>query len=251
MTRFTGAFCLAVLLYGLGSPARASDDKAKAIIDKAAQALGGDEKLNAAKNFTWKAKGKINIMGNESDFTLEGAAQGLDHYRGQFEADFGGNKVKGVTVLNGDKGWRKFADNNMELEKDGVANEKRTLYLLAAPVTLAPLRDNNFKVEAAGEEKVGDKATAVLKVTGPDGKDCKIYFDKESGLPIKLVAKVIGFMGEEFTQENTYANYKDMGGIKKATKIEIKRDGEKFMEQEITEFKAVDKLDPKTFDQPD
>ncbi len=113
------------------------------------------------------------------------------------------------------------------------------------------MRDQNFKVEAAGEEKVGDRAAAVLKVTGPDGKDCKIYFDKESGLPIKLVAKVIGFMGEEFTQESTYADYKDMGGIKKATKLVIKRDGEKFMEQEITDFKAVDKLDAKTFDQPD
>jgi|GEM_PF-5827585 len=63
--------------------------------------------------------------------------------------------------------------------------------------------------------------------------------------------KVIGFMGEEFTQENTYADYKDMGGIKKATKLEIKRDGEKFMEQEITDFKPVDKHDAKTFDKPD
>src|SRR5260370_15423713 len=146
MTRFSSAFCLAVLMYGLGSPAGAADDKAKAVIDKAAQALGGEEKLNAAKNFTWKAKGKINIMGNESDFTLEGAAQGLDHYRGQFEGDFGGNKIKGVTVLNGDKGWRKFNDNNMELEKYGVANEKKTLYLLTAPVTLTPLLDQNFNV---------------------------------------------------------------------------------------------------------
>jgi len=251
MNRFSGVLCLAVLIYGVGSPARAADDKAKTIIDKAAQALGGDEKLNAAKNFTLKAKGKINIMGNESDFTLEVATQGLDHYRGQFEGDFGGNKVKGVTVLNGDKGWRKFAENNMELEKDGVANEKRNHYLLTAPITLAPLRDQNFKVEVAGEEKVGDRAAAVLKVTGPDGKDCKIYFDKESGLPIKLVAKVIGFTGEEFIQESTYADYKDMGGIKKATKLVIKHDGEKFMEQEITDFKAVDKHDAKTFDQPD
>src|SRR5207237_1927991 len=132
MTRFTGAFCLAVLLCSFGNPARASDDKAKAIVDKAVQALGGEEKLNAAKNFTWKGKGKINFMGNESDFTMEGAVQGLERYRGQFEGEFGGNKIKGVTVLNGDKGWRKFADNNMELDKDGVANERRNLYLLTA-----------------------------------------------------------------------------------------------------------------------
>ena len=51
--------------------------------------------------------------------------------------------------------------------------------------------------------------------------------------------------------KNTYADYKEMGGIKKATKVQVKRDGEKFMDQEITEFKAVDKHDPKTFEQPE
>jgi hypothetical protein len=117
-------------------------------------------------------------------------------------------------------------------------------------VAIHPLKGKGFKVEAAGTEKVGDKPAAVLKVTGPDGKDFKIYFDQESGLPVKQVAKVIGFMGEEFTQETSYAGYKDFGGIKKATKVEGKRDGEKFIEQEITDFKPVEKVDPKTFTEP-
>jgi hypothetical protein len=113
-----------------------------------------------------------------------------------------------------------------------------------------PLKTKDFKVEAVGEEKVGDKPAEVLKVTGPDGKDFKLYFDKESGLPVKEVAKVIGFMGEEFTQEVTFHDYKDFNGIKKATKTEVKRDGEKFMEGEILEFKVLDKVEPKTFDEP-
>jgi hypothetical protein len=40
------------------------------------------------------------------------------------------------------------------------------------------------------------------------------------------------------------------GGIKKATKVEARRDGEKFLEQEITDFKPVEKVDPKTFPEP-
>ena len=176
--------------------------------------------------------------------------QGLDQLRGEFEGDFGGNKFQAVTVLNGDKGWRKFGDMGMELDKDSLANEKRSLYLQMIPVTLLPLKGKDFKVEAAAEEKVGDKAAVGIKVTGPDGKDFKLYFDKDSGLPVKLVAKVIGFMGEEFTQETTFGTYKDFNGIKVATKIQNKRDGEKFLEQEITEFKLVDKVDPKTFAEP-
>jgi hypothetical protein len=41
-----------------------------------------------------------------------------------------------------------------------------------------------------------------------------------------------------------------MGGIKKATKVSAKRDGENFIDQEITEFKPLDKVDPKTFTEP-
>ena len=36
---------------------------------------------------------------------------------------FGDNDIKGVTVLNGDKGWRKFGDKDMEM--DGDAGHQR------------------------------------------------------------------------------------------------------------------------------
>ena len=50
--------------------------------------------------------------------------------------------------------------------------------------------------------------------------------------------------------ETTFGDYKDFGGIKKATKIEVKRDGEPFQKMEVTEFKVLDKVDPETFTEP-
>jgi hypothetical protein len=81
-------------------------------------------------------------------------------------------------------------------------------------------------------------------------KDFKLYFSKETGLPVKLVATVPDFQGNDFTQETLYSDYKDMGGIKKATKIVSKRNGEKFIEQQISEYKVLDTIDPKTFTDP-
>src|SRR5262249_46502239 len=126
---------------------------------------------------------------------------------------------------------------------------KREVYLQVLPVTLVQLKGKDFKVAAAGEEKIDDKPAVGLKVTGPDDKDFTLYLDKESGLPVKVVAKV-SFMGQDAKLETTYGSYKEMGGIKKATKVETKRDGEKFQTLEITEFKVLDKVDPKTFDEP-
>jgi hypothetical protein len=248
MTRFISAVLVTVLF---GPGARAADDKdVKAVLDKAIKALGGEEKLGAVKALTWKSKGKLSFGGQEGNFTGQTTVQGLDQYRAEFEGEFMGNQIKGVTVLNGDKGWRKFGDMTMELDKDGLTNEKRSVYLQLIPATLLPLKGKGFKVEAAKEEKVGGKPAVGIKVKAPDGKDFQLYFDKESGLPVKQVAKVVGFMGEEFTQETTFGNYKAFDGIKKATKIENKRDGEKFLEAEVTEFKPLKKVDPKTFEEP-
>src|SRR5262249_17680127 len=130
-----------------------------------------------------------------------------------------------------------------------VANLKRIAYRQMTPATLLPLRGKGFKVRAAGEERVGGWPAAVLEVTGPDGKDFKLSFDKESGLPVKQGAEVP--VGGKVTQVTTCGGYKDFGGIKKATKIEAKRGGEKFLEEEITEFKVLEMVDPKTFAEPE
>ncbi len=249
MRRFIGGMIVTVPVSGLGGWVRA-DDNANALVEKAINALGGAEKWGAVKGATWKGKGKLNFGGNENAFMSKTIIQDLDHFRSEFEGEVMGNKVKGVTVVAGDKGWRQFSGMTMELDKDALANEKRNVYLLMIATMPSIMKDKGFKVEPAGEEKVGDKPAVGVKVTAPDGKDFKIYFDKESGLPVRLVAKVAGFTGDEANQETTMGDYKDFDGIKKATKTEIKRDGEKFLTQEITEFKVLDKIPPETFTEP-
>jgi hypothetical protein len=250
MKRFLGAVLAVSLVSGLTGLSRADDKDATPIIDKAIKALGGEEKLGKVKAYSVKSKGTITFGGNDNEFTATATHEGLDHYRSEFEGKFGDNDVKGTTVLNGDKGWRKFGDMDMELDGDAVANEKRTIYLSVLPSMLNYVKSKGFKAEAAGEEKVGDKPAVVVKVTGPDSKDFKLLFDKESGLPVKSVATVVGFDGNEFTQETSYENYKEFDGIKKATKLEAKRDGEKFVATELVEFKVLDKVEPDTFSQP-
>jgi hypothetical protein len=250
MKRFLGAVLATILVTGPAGLVRA-DDSPTAILDKAIKAIGGEEKLKQAESVSSKSKGTFTFNGNESKFTIQVTLQGLDHCRNVFDGEFGGNPVHGVTVLNGNKGWRSFGDNKMDMDEDAVANEKRSIYLQTVHYRLNLLKDKPFKVEAAGEEKVGDKPAVGLKVTGPDGKDFKLYFDKESGLPVKMVAVVAGFGGEEFTQETTYKDYKDFDGIKRATKTESKRNGETFINAELTEFKTLDKVDPKTFAEPE
>jgi hypothetical protein len=251
MMRFIATVLATMLVSCLCGAGRAADvQDANAILDKAIKALGGEEKLSKAKAFSAKGKGTITFGGNDNEITIQAVFQGLDHFRQDFEGDFGGNKVKGVTVVAGNKGWRKFGDELMEMDNDAVANEKQRVYLTVIPITILPLKSKDFKVEAIGEEKVEGKPAVGIKGTGPDGKEFRLYFDKQSGLPVRIVAKVVGFMGEDYTQDTTISDYKEIGGIKKAMKSESKRDGEKFVDTQVTEFRVLDRVDPSTFTEP-
>jgi hypothetical protein len=251
MKRLLSATLAAFLMAVLGHPVQADDKDPQAVLDKAIKALGGEEKLQKAQAISLKTKGTMNFGGNENEFKSHVTIQGLDHLRSELDAEFNGEPRKIVRVISGDKGWIKFGEEPRELEEERLANEKRRVYLEVIPMTLVGLKGKGFKLAATGEEKVGDKPAAGIKVTPPDGKDFTLYFDKDSGLPVKLVATVAGFGGsEEFTMETTYKDYKEFDGIKKATKVESKRDGEDFLKSEITEFKILDKVDPKTFSEP-
>src|SRR4051794_22757803 len=114
MNRLLGVMLLSATVCANPSSACADDAKVTEILDKAFAALGGKDRLTKAEGATWKSKAKITIEGNENEMSLQGTVQGIDHYRSEFEGEFGGNTVKGLVILKGDKGWRKFGDMVME-----------------------------------------------------------------------------------------------------------------------------------------
>src|SRR5579863_10006054 len=140
MKRFLTAALAIVFASGAASLVLADDKDPNAVLDKAIKALGGEDKLKKVDAITTKAKVSITFNGNTNEFTSHATVQGLDHYRSEFEGDFGGNPSKIITVLNGDKGWRKFGDNKMDLDQDALATEKRRVYLQVIPSLLTPLK---------------------------------------------------------------------------------------------------------------
>jgi hypothetical protein len=247
MANISRALCAAALLV-LTVPVRADEDAAKALVDKAIKAIGGEEAIAKIKAFSIKSKGTIRLMGNDNEVATTITSQGIDHFRSEMDGEFGGNRAEITTGLAGDKGFRAYGGNMLDLSGDALANQKRTVYLQVIPITLVALKTKDFKIDTVPDDKVGDKPVAGIVVTPADKKEFKLYFDKETGLPAKTVAKVAGFRGDgDFIQETTFTDYKETAGIKKAMKVVSTRDGEKFTTQEVLEFKILDKVDPKLF----
>ncbi len=232
-----------LVLVAICGPARADDSRAAAILDRAIKALGGEEKLAKIEAFSWKSKVTFGPNG-EREMDAEVIFKGLDHMRRTFGVN--------IVVLAGDKAWRKVRGVSTELTNESLATEKRSSYLQAIPITLVPIKRNDFKYEAAGEDKVGDKPALALKITAPDGKDFTLFFDKETGLPVKEVAQLALPGGREATAETIFSDYKDFGGIKKATRIEVKSIGfGSGFSQTITDFEVLDRVDDAKFAKPE
>jgi hypothetical protein len=244
MKRLLGA-AFVVGLTVCGS-AKADEQAAKAVLDKAIKAMGGEERLAKIKAFAIKGKGTIIIDGDDVSFTFQSTARGIDQYRSTYEGTAGGEKFTGAVVIDGDKGWRKHDDEVEQLAGKELDDEKRNAYLDVVPVLLTLLKGKAFKLDSAEE----DKTTTGIRAKGPDGKEFTIRFDKESGLPARLSGEVVDEEGDEYIEEMTFEDYREFGGIKVATKSSIKKDGERFIEVEGMEFKTIDDVDPGTFAEP-
>jgi hypothetical protein len=116
---------------------------------------------------------------------------------------------------------------------------------------LLPLKDKGFQLSSLGDSKVGDRAVVGIKVAHKGRNDVKLYFDKENGLLLRMVYRYKDWMTSKDTEMvMTQGEFKEFSGIKVPTKVEMKRDGNKFVEAEIEDVKPKEKLDPGVFAKP-
>ena len=191
------------------------------------------------------------MMGTEVEFTGDWALQAPEQARASVTVDLGGMIFKLVRVVNGDQGWMKQNDNDAQsMPDEALAEEKRQLIAQWA-LSLVPLKSAAFELTALGDSKVDDRPTAGVAATAKQGREIKLYFDKDSGLLLKTASKVKDMMsGDDVSQDVFYSDYKEVDGIKRAMKTKILRDGKKFLEMETSDFKPVEKLEDKVFAKP-
>jgi hypothetical protein len=233
------------------SPARA-EEPARAVVDKAIKAVGGADNLAKMNAATWKAKGMFYGFGAEGiPFTGDFAFEHPDKFRAAIDSDFNGQKFQFVTVINGDKGWRRMSDDTNELDKDQLKEQHEVMWFNAL-VSLAPLvHHKDLKLTSLGESKVEGRPAEGVKVSAKGRRDVSLYFDKETGLLVKAASKVLDERSqEEVDQDTLYSDYKDVGGIKRPAKSRVMRGTNKYIESEVIEYKPADKLDAKLFTAP-
>jgi len=228
---------------------RAEDDP-KAIVEKAIKAHGGAEKLMKYKASRMKGKGKVDTPVGELEFTQESAAMLPDKIKEVSEFEVMGQKVRTVTLINGDKASIEANGKEVPL-KDEIKDAIREGVKQLQVARLVPLRDKKFELSLVGETKVLDKPAVTIRVVAKGMKDVNLSFDKKSGLLVKVEARKLDPMnGQEVTEERIVSEYKTQDGMAIPQKVLINRDGKKYLELTIEEVKYLDKIDDSEFSKP-
>jgi hypothetical protein len=246
---FTGALT-ALLLIGSRPLAAAEDKVARAIIDRAVAAQGGEANLAKAAASSVKFKGKFHSETGDGDMTGTVQTQDPDRLRFEAKLNIGGGELTILQVVNRDKGWFSFNGDPQEFNDDMRAEAREQLHA-GRVADLRGVRGPDVTLTTAGEIKVGAKTAEGVRVARKGYRDVNLYFDKDSSLLLKSETRTKDpITGAEFAEAKFYSDYKKVNGLMVAHKVEATRDGKPHAETELTEVTFSDKLPDATFAKP-
>jgi len=241
---------LVACFLGVTGALRADDQAdARAVIDRALKAMGGEEKVARCSAGTLKCKVTGNQNGQQVTLAGTGAWQGLDKIRFDGELTADGEARKFFLVINGDSGWAKKGDDVRDAPEGLVPALKTAFYAMQMPYLLPGLKNEAFTLAPQGGQKVDDKEAVAFSVAHKDRATVTVLFDKDTGLPVKSQARVTGPNNREVALDFFFSDYRDVAGVKHPMKVVLKTDDGDFV-VEVSEIQVKDKVDDSEFARP-
>lgn len=240
---FAALFVSAIAILAAQRGAAAEPSPAD-IIELAIKATGGAEAIAKQKAMTWGESGTYYGQGAAQPYTARYASELPNKFKMEIVGVF-------TIVFDGKQGWIKSMGTVTEMTDDQLAEQKENTYT-SRLTTLLPLKEKEITLAAAGEGNVNGKPTIAIKVSSKDHRDVTLSFDKETFLLAKVESTVKSSeLGKEVKQEIVLSGYDEVEKVKMPKKYVITRDGDKYVESEMTDVAIVDKHDEGTFGKPE
>jgi hypothetical protein len=238
--------CLAMLAAG---PARAGDrEAALAVLDAAIKAHGGGYALKRARTAQRTGSGTFTSSGKDVPFAEELLWQLPQHFRLTTEVGSGQARGRVVVVVGPDKGWQSTGGMVAELGKDRVEELHEEAYVLWL-ATLAPLRDDGFELTPLPETRQNGRALAGVKVASKGHADARLFFDKESGLLVKIERRARE-AGQTVDKEYAFGGHKEFDGVKLPTRVVEMHNGGRFVDLTNVSYKLLRGVNDSAFSRP-
>ena len=199
-----------ILMFGGVATAQTADE----VVQRAVKYMGGDRYLNVTTQY---GVGRYSMI-KEGVIVSFRSFSDVIVFPDKERTEFKGGGTKFVQVNTGDSGW--VFDGDQQLIKvqseDQVANFKRGV-LVSLDHLLRRKWQGNGELTYIGKRPATlGKRNDAIKLTYDDGLVVEFEFAADTGLPVKAIYKTTNADGEEETEEDRYAQFVDVDGIKAA-----------------------------------
>lgn len=238
----------------LAAPAApAPEDIARAIVERAIRAHGGEAVLARQRADRVQLQGTIYVPQGPTSFSAETLVQLPGQFKNVLRITTRDKReVTVMQLLNQDK-VTVLIDGKPQKVDPAVSYELRVKLWLDRAIRLVPLlRDRAFDLAPLEDIKVNDRQASGVRVTvrGRKGPELRLYFDKELSLLVKSEHVLEDGEGKQLREEHYYGNFKEVSGCLRPFKVQAYRGGKKVMEAELTDVKSYDKIDESEFAPP-
>ncbi len=231
-----------------GGAARAQYD-ARAVIDRAIQAHGGQEALARLKARHFKIRG-ILFGARAAPFTHELHFQAPRQVRDWFTIDADGKRTSITYGLNGDQGWI-LSEGQVKPLPEALLAEMKEAAHLACVSGLTGVKGPENQLTPLPAIAVAGRTALGVKLSCRGYRDVALYFDRETGLLVKVEHAVLNpTTRQPMKEERFFSAWHEVSGLKTPTHVEVLRDGKKYMESDVIEMSAMERLDERLFARP-
>ena len=229
----------------LAVPAVAQDTP-KATIEKAIKAHGGADLLDKFTGRKTTVKGTLSLMGMDVDLTATTLSVPPTKQKVTGTLSIAGMELKIVQVMNGDTLTATLNGMAIPLTDEQKADERQEVYAESLARLTPLLKGDAYTLKAGPDAAVDGNPAAAVVVEHAKFKPVTLYFDKKSGLLVKLTHKSTE-EGAEVDREETYSDYKAVQGVQVPHKEVSTKNGKKEAELTVEKVELLEKVDDSEF----
>jgi hypothetical protein len=223
---------------------------ARAVLDEAIKAQGGDAALSKIVAAFTKVKGWVYHGETKVPYSGTQFQQGIE--KGRCDAINQQTQFVQIEIMNGNVGWLKSGDQPAQKLEGERLEAFREFDYQAWAIDLIPLKENGFRLSSLGEFPIGGRKAIGILVSHDKHAPLEMYFDKETHLLVQTERRVKEpHIGLEIQEKCVFSDYRDVQGTKQPFRCESFWNGEKIFVVVVIEMKLYDKpLDEKLFAKP-
>jgi hypothetical protein len=204
-----------LMAFGVLWAAQAHAQTADEVVEKHLAAMGGRSALAKLTSRIATGDISISVQGTDVAGPVELYYKAPNKSRTYFRLDLSQFGAGDIVIDQRCDGKTAFISNSTQGDRDITGNQLQGMLNANFPTPLLNYKEAGARIELVGKDTVGDRAVYVLLYTPKAGPSSRQYFDAESYLLVRAVAKVdVPEMGGETEQASDLDDYRDVDGVK-------------------------------------